>query len=195
MAWSVEWAHAECINKAWLELYMARLSHLDFFVLKPFFYFLSWLPLIFLLSPFSLLPLCHGLLLLSTFICRVTHCCQKVLGTQISDGTDQIFQMTTRNAKWMTRTLAIMWEILLFVCLCKHFKCEIIVFVYLYSYTHTWCNFLLVRKRIASLSFSIFEWELIDCLPLQDSDGEKSDDNLVVDVSNEVSVSLFFILL
>lgn len=27
---------------------------------------------------------------------------------------------------------------------------------------------------------------LNDCPPLQDSDGEKSDDNLVVDVSNEV---------
>lgn len=29
---------------------------------------------------------------------------------------------------------------------------------------------------------------LTDCLSLQDSDGEKSDDNLVVDVSNEVSM-------
>lgn len=29
---------------------------------------------------------------------------------------------------------------------------------------------------------------LTDCLSLQDSDGDKSDDNLVVDVSNEVSV-------
>lgn len=29
---------------------------------------------------------------------------------------------------------------------------------------------------------------LTDCPSLQDSDGEKSDDNLVVDVSNEVSM-------
>lgn len=29
---------------------------------------------------------------------------------------------------------------------------------------------------------------LTDCCGLQDSDGEKSDDNLVVDVSNEVSM-------
>lgn len=32
-------------------------------------------------------------------------------------------------------------------------------------------------------------------LSFQDSDGEKSDDNLVVDVSNEVSVNLFSLYL
>ncbi len=40
---------------------------------------------------------------------------------------------------------------------------------------------------------TIFDVLLTDCLSLQDSDGEKSDDNLVVDVSNEVSLfNLFF---
>lgn len=32
---------------------------------------------------------------------------------------------------------------------------------------------------------------LHDCPSFQDSDGEKSDDNLVVDVSNEVGVNTF----
>lgn len=32
---------------------------------------------------------------------------------------------------------------------------------------------------------------LCDCLSFQDSDGDKSDDNLVVDVSNEVGVNTF----
>lgn len=36
---------------------------------------------------------------------------------------------------------------------------------------------------------------LTHCLSLQDSDGEKSDDNLVVDVSNEVSMFCQFLLL
>lgn len=42
--------------------------------------------------------------------------------------------------------------------------------------------------RIITLKCKIFNCVLIDFLLLQDSDGEKSDDNLVVDVSNEVSM-------
>lgn len=38
-----------------------------------------------------------------------------------------------------------------------------------------------------------FDVLLTDCLSLQDSEGEKSDDNLVVDVSNEVSFLIYFI--
>lgn len=60
----------------------------------------------------------------------------------------------------------------------------------------TYLTLILMKTQMLYLHLNIHHFilgllneALMDCLSLQDSDGEKSDDNLVVDVSNEVSSS------